>query len=90
MTIRFGSKQLSNPTPANIGRIIDIYTALAATVVAWIGTVDFMSSYKVKVIGSILGLTILVGQALKPFFGVDLKGKAVAAEDVAAVEGQTK
>ena len=86
MAWKFGSKQIGNPTPANIARIVDMYSAIAAAVIAWLGTVDFMSSYKVKVIGSILGLGILICQALKPFFGVQITSSKVPAEDVTAME----
>lgn len=90
MAWKFGSKQVGKPTPANIGRFTDIYSAVAAALIAWLGTVDFISSYKVKVIGSILSLGILVCQALKPFFGVQITTAKVSAEDVTAMEDPAK
>lgn len=70
MAIQFGTKQLKNPTPSNVGNVIQVFTVIAACVLAWIGTASFIPANTSSIMQSILGLLIGIANGLKPFFGV--------------------
>jgi len=86
MAILFGRKQLKNPTPSKVGDFIQVFTVIAACVLAWIGTASFIPAAPSSVIQSILGLLIGIANGLKPFFGVKPEGKSVATEKVTEME----
>lgn len=89
-TIKFGPKQFNNPTPANWGNGIQIFTVIASIVLAWIGTADFITASLSSVIQSILGLLIAIANGLKPFLGVETAQKNVPIEDVKEIDTATK
>jgi hypothetical protein len=66
---RFGKNQLSNPTPKRLALALNVYSAIATTVTGWMPTVAFIPNSVQNVITPILALTILMVQAIKPFFG---------------------
>lgn len=86
----FGKNQLSNPTPAGTSMIIDVISAVAGVLVTWILSANFIPNNISNVVGSILGLVILLSQALKPFFGVKITGSSVPADQVTGMEQPDK
>lgn len=82
--VKFGVNQLNKPTPANLANIIQIYTVIAAVIVAWIGTnaASFIPANVSSIIQSILGLGIGIANGLKPFFGVATTQKSVPIDQV--------
>lgn len=88
--VKFGTGQLSNPTPSRVSKILDGFTGIAGVVIAWIGTADFISSYDAKVAQSILGLLVGIAQVLKPFFGVQTNQRNVPIDDVKEMKSPDK
>lgn len=86
MAVKFGAGQLNNPTPAGWSNGIQIYTVIAAIILAWIGTANFIPASTSSITQSILGLTIGIANGLKPFFGVETTQKQVPIEDVKEME----
>lgn len=84
--IKFGANQFNNPTPANWSNAIQIFTVIAATVLAWIGTASFIPAGLSSTLQSILGLLIGIANGLKPFLGVETTQKEVPIEDVKEIE----
>ena len=84
--IKFGIKQLKQPTPANWSNGINIFTIVASTILVWIGTPNFIPLGLSSVIQSILGLLIGISNALKPFIGVRITQKEIPIESVKVVE----
>lgn len=89
MAIQFGSKQLRNPTPSSVGNVIQVFTVIAAVVLAWIGTAAFIPASTSSVLQSILGLLIGIANGVKPFFGVQPTGEYVDAEKVTEMDNPT-
>lgn len=90
MAIKFGTKQLQNPTPSQVANVIDIYCAVAGVLIAWITTAGYIPSNASNIIASILGLGIGICQALKPFFGVRPTSNNVPVEDVKTIDTSDK
>jgi len=90
MAILFGTKQLKNPTPSRVGNIIQVFTVIAACVLAWIGTASFIPAAPSSVIQSILGLLIGIANGIKPFFGVKTDEKTVDVKDVTQMDDTNK
>lgn len=90
MAIQFGTKQLKNPTPSSVGNVIQVFTVVAACVLAWIGTANFIPANLSSVIQSILGLLIGISNGLKPFFGVQTNDNKVDIENVSAMDDTKK
>lgn len=84
--ISFGRKQLSNPTPTNVGRTMKIIIACNSAITIWLGTADYIPSFTAKVVGSILSLITLLSIALEPFFGVTTNKKKVDIKNVSAMD----
>ena len=89
MAILFGTKQLKNPTPSKVGNFIQVFTVVAACVLAWIGTASFIPAAPSSVIQSILGLLIGIMNGIKPFFGVKTEDKTVDIENVSSMDSET-
>ncbi len=92
MAILFNRHQINKPTPAGISNAIQIYTIVASSIVAWIGTnaASFIPSKESGIIASILGLTIVICNGIKPFFGVSTTQESVPIEQVTAMEEPKK
>lgn len=87
--VSFGRQQLKNPTPANISGIIAVFTVIASSIIAWIGTATFIPSGPSTIIQSFLGLGIGIANGLKPFFGVETNGKtSIPTNEVTAMESK--
>lgn len=82
MGILFGAKQFNRPTPASWANGIQIFTVVAAIVLAWIGTADFIPAKESSITQSILGLLIGIANGLKPFLGVKTDQTNVPISDV--------
>lgn len=90
MAILFGAKQLKNPTPSRVGNFIQVFTVIAACVLAWIGTASFIPANTSSVMQSILGLLIGIANGIKPFFGVKTEETQVDIEDVGEMQEPKK
>lgn len=84
--VKFGSKQYGNPTPVKVNNIVQVFTVIAAAVLAWVGTANFIPANVSTVIQSVLGLLITIANGLKPFFGVETNQKKVDIEDVGSMD----
>jgi hypothetical protein len=92
MAILFGSKQFNRPTPLNLSNVIQVYTVIAAVILAWIGTsaAAFIPLKDSGIIQSILGLTIGIANGIKPFFGVSTTATSVPITQVGEMEEPKK
>jgi len=90
MAIQFGTKQLKQPTPTSVGNIIQVFTVVAAIVLAWIGTASFIPAKESSIIQSILGLLIGISNGVKPFFGVKTNTDSVDIENVSQMDEPKK
>lgn len=90
MAINFGTKQLKQPTPTSVGNIIQVFTVIAACVLAWIGTASFIPANTSSILQSILGLLIGIANGVKPFFGVKPTGESVDVENVTQMDEPKK
>lgn len=86
----FGTNQLSNPTPANVSRLLDIIAAMMAAIGAWIGTAGFIPANLSTILQSVCGLITTIALVIKPFFGVEITAKKVDADKVAVIETDKK
>lgn len=82
MAVKFGTNQISNPTPTKLSRGVLIFTVVASVVVAWIPTASFITAASGTVVQSILGLIVALINALKPFFGVQVEAGIIPTENV--------
>lgn len=88
--IKFGRKQLGNPTPSGIAFKINIIMAICTALSGWISSVAFIPAKPSTVISSLLSLVVLICMAVKPYFGIENAGKEVPVEDVAQMEVEDK
>ncbi len=86
MAVLFGTKQLKNPTPSKVGNVIQVFTVLAACILAWIGTASFIPANTSSILQSILGLLIGIANGLKPFFGVQPTDEKIDVENVTQMD----
>lgn len=86
--VKFGFKQIINPTPAAINRAVRAATVVIATFMAWMATASVMGPHIKDILTQILGLILALINGLAPLFGVPLEGNPVPAADVAAVENK--
>ena len=85
-TVKFGRKQLKNPTPANVGATINVITVIVGIVIGWLGTVTWIPAPYLGPTLSILGLILAILNGIKPFFGVEILSKTVSTDNVTAIE----
>ena len=84
--VRFGRSQLKNPTPSKLAAGIQVFTVVAAIVLSWIGTANFIPANTSSILQSILGLLIGIANGIKPFFGVETSQKNVPIDQVTEME----
>jgi len=84
--VKFGTKQLSNPTPSKVNLWVRVFTVAGATFMAWMATASVMGPNTKDVVNQILGLLLGLANGLAPLFGVEINGQSVPAEDVTAVD----
>jgi len=83
--MKFGRKQLTNPTPSSVNFWIRVFTVIAGVFMGWMQTAVFIGPKTQAMLSSILGLMIALGNGIAPFFGVKVEGE-VDSEKVTAVE----
>lgn len=85
--VKFGRKQIGNPTPASLNFWVRVVTVICSTAIGWLSTTsDLMGPKSLKLTMGILGLTLALCNGLAPLFGVQVKDEDVPIEDVAAIE----
>lgn len=84
--VKFGTGQISNPTPANINLWVRVFTVAAGVFMGWMATTNLMGPNTKDIINSILGLLIGLVNGLAPLFGVDITTKSVPTDKVTAIE----
>lgn len=90
MAIKFGRKQLSNPTPASWSSAINVITVILGIIIAWLGTANFIPSNTSSVLQSVGGLILALCNGLKPFLGVVTTQQNVPIENVSSMDDTTK
>lgn len=80
--VKFGTKQLGNPTPSRIGNVVKVFTVVGSILLAWVGTANFIPLELSGIIQSILGLLIGIANGVLPFFGVQTRQEEVPIENV--------
>lgn len=88
--MQFGPKQLKNPTPTNAVWWMRIYTVVMGVFVSWMPTVSFISHKFQDIVTPILVLTITIGNAILPFFGVETHHTSVPIKDVTSMDDTKK
>lgn len=84
--VKFNSSQLSNPTPAGLNRWVRVFTVVVAALIAWMPTNNVVPHNVQDVLTPILALLMTLANGIAPFFGIEVSGKSVPAEDVTAME----
>ena len=86
MTIRFGRKQLKNPTPRDVAFRLNIIMAICTAVSGWLSSASYIPTKSSTIAASILSLVVLICMAIKPFYGVETTKKSVPIGDVGEME----
>jgi len=89
MAIKFGTSQVSNPTPSNINLWVRVYTVVAGVFLGWMVTSPLIGPHTQNTISSILGLSLALVNGIAPLFGIDISGgggKKVDVDKVTAME----
>lgn len=84
--VKFGTKQLNNPTPSNINLWVRVFTVAAGVFMGWMATASVMGPNTKDILNSILGLLIGLVNGVAPLFGIDITSKSVPAEKVTAID----
>lgn len=84
--IKFGARQISKPTPANINLYVRIFTVTASAFIGWMQTSNLIGPHSQNAISSILGLCITLANLIAPLFGVEIQSSVVPADKVTAIE----
>ncbi len=88
--VKFGRQQWGKPTPAKIGFIVMLVSAIAGGLQLWMGTASYIPTKISEILQSILGLIIMLANILRPFFGVPVDSKTVPADKVTEIETDPK
>lgn len=88
--VKFGRRQLTNPTPKGIAFKFNVAIAIATAVSGWVSTTPYIPSQPSSLITSLLSLAVLILMSLKPFYGVETTEKEVPIEDVGQMETEHK
>lgn len=84
--IKFGRKQIENPTPTVINWWVRFISIVASTFSGWLFTVDFVGPKSKNIMMGISALVVLMCNALAPMFGTKPRGKYVRSKDVSALD----
>lgn len=87
--VKFGGKQLKNPTPSRLGNAVKVFTVVGSIILAWIGTANFIPANTSTILQSVLGLLIGIANAVMPFFGVQTEQTDVPIDDVSSTDEKT-
>lgn len=88
--VKFGRKQLLNPTPKGVAFRINIIMAICTAVSGWISSVGFIPARPSTITSSLLSLVVLICMAIKPYYGVETSEKNIPIEDVGQMEEDEK
>ncbi len=83
--IKFGTKQINNPTPAGINLIARVFTVVAGIFLGWMQTNNIIEVHSQGTISSILGLLLAIINGIAPLFGVNTTQTAIPTKDVSAM-----
>lgn len=85
--IKFGSKQLKNPTPHNVSMLFDFLAGACGIIAGFVTTAAFIGHTVSDVISSVLtALVIPLLLLAKRFFGVPQQDEQIPVENVNEVE----
>lgn len=84
--IKFGVRQLRNPTPASFERNVKIFIGVTGLLLAWMPTNNIVPHNIQDVITPITNLTNSILLFLLPYFGVKVETATVPKEDVTVME----
>jgi len=84
--IKFGRKQLDNPTPRGVAFNLNIVMAICTAASSWLSSTPYIPAKPSTIASSILGLVVLLCMAIKPFYGVETTEKTVPVKDVSEME----
>jgi len=91
MAIKFGSKQLNNPTPHNVSMLFDFLAIICGIVGGFLTTASFIPhSVSDPLSTTITALLIPILLAAKRFFGVEVDTRKVLTENVTEIETNPK
>jgi hypothetical protein len=82
----FGVPSLKKPTPKKWSNGIDIISAVAGVLIAWLTTATYIPNDVSNIISSILGLIIGISQAVKPFIGINVSEPTVPIDEVEVID----
>lgn len=86
-SVKFGRKQINNPTPASLNFWVRVITVVVTTVIGWLTTTsDIFSPETLKIIIGVLSLILALCNGLAPLFGVQVEKEEIPVKDVTAVE----
>ncbi len=88
--VKFGRKQLLNPTPSKLANSILIGTIIAGVLITWLPSASFIPATISTVMQSILGLLLAIANSIKPFFGIQTTQQEVDIQDVSEMEMPSK
>ncbi len=84
--VKFGTKQIGKPTPANVNLWVRVFTVAGAIFMAWMATASVMGPHTKDIINQILGLLLGLANGLAPLFGVEIQSKTVPTDQVTSIE----
>jgi hypothetical protein len=84
--IKFGTRQVKNPTPAGIERFVKAFNVSAALFIAWMPTNNIIGHHAQDIITPILALLMGMINGVAPLFGIETTSKVVNMDEVTAME----
>ncbi len=84
--IKFGTKQIKNPTPASLDRGIKVFMVFSSAFIAWMPTNNLVPTNVQNVITPILALMMTLALGIAPLFGIETDRKTAPMEDVTTME----
>lgn len=84
--IKFGTSQVSNPTPSKINLWVRVFTVAAGVFMGWMATASLMGPNTKDILNSILGLLIGLVNGIAPLFGIEINTRTVPSDKVTAID----
>lgn len=84
--IKFGTDQVSNPTPSKINLWVRVFTVAAGVFMGWMATASLMGPNTKDILNSILGLLIGLVNGIAPLFGIEINTRTVPSDKVTAID----
>lgn len=88
--VKFGTRQIKNPTPASLDRGIKVFMVASSAFIAWMPTNNIVSKEIQDVVTPILGLLMTLAMGIGPLFGIETDRKTAPIEDVTTMETPKK